>query len=116
MARSPEIDQGDRRYISTVMDAPVLEKEYEFELARRWRDGRDEDALHELITAYARFVVRIAWGFRGYGRQLTLRGRVPTFQLKQMLETLLRDVAHVEMVVNEVDVISSTGLSTTQPK
>ena len=67
MARSPEIDQGDRRYISTVMEAPVLEKEYEFELARRWRDGKDEDALHELITAYARFVVRIAWGFRGYG-------------------------------------------------
>ncbi len=67
MARSPEIDQGDRRYISSVMEAPVLEKEHEFDLARRWREEKDEDALHELITAYARFVVRIAWGFRGYG-------------------------------------------------
>ncbi len=67
MARSPEIDQGDRRYIAAVMAAPVLKKEYEFALAHRWRDHKDEDALHELITAYARFVVRIAWGFRGYG-------------------------------------------------
>ena len=67
MARAPEIDQGDRRYIASVMGAPLLEKAHEFELARRWREDRDEDALHELITAYARFVVRIAWGFRGYG-------------------------------------------------
>jgi hypothetical protein len=35
MARSPEIDQGDRRYIAAVMAAPVLEKEYEFALAHR---------------------------------------------------------------------------------
>ncbi len=67
MAGTAEIDQGDWRDMSAAMEAPVLEKEYEFALAHRWRDHRDEDALHELITAYARFVVRIAWGFRGYG-------------------------------------------------
>ncbi len=65
--RSGELDQGNRRYIASVMEAPILEREYEFDLARRWRDHKDEDALHELIEAYARFVVRIAWGFRGYG-------------------------------------------------
>ena len=67
LQRSGELDQGNRRYISAVMDAPILAREYEFDLARRWRNDRDEKALHELVEAYARFVIRIAWGFRGYG-------------------------------------------------
>ena len=64
---SHDIERGNRRYAASVMRAPVLEREYEFDLARRWRDHEDEDALHELIEAYARFVLRIAWKFRGYG-------------------------------------------------
>jgi RNA polymerase sigma-32 factor len=64
---SPAIERGNRRYAAAVMQAPVLEREHEFDLARRWRDDKDEDALHELIEAYARFVLRIAWKFRGYG-------------------------------------------------
>lgn len=64
---SQDIERGNRRYAASVMRAPVLEREYEFDLARRWRDHKDEDALHELIEAYARFVLRIAWKFRGYG-------------------------------------------------
>ena len=64
---SHDIERGNRRYAAAVMRAPVLERDYEFDLARRWRDDKDEDALHELIEAYARFVLRIAWKFRGYG-------------------------------------------------
>lgn len=64
------VDPGSRRYIAATMRAPLLEREQEAELARRWRDDRDEDALHELVTAYARYVVRIAAGFRGYGLPL----------------------------------------------
>lgn len=64
---SHDIERGNRRYAASVMKAPILEREYEFDLARRWRDHKDEDALHELIEAYARFVLRIAWKFRGYG-------------------------------------------------
>ncbi len=60
-------DRGDRRYISTVMDAPILEREHEADLARRWREKADESALGELITAHIRLVVRIASKFRGYG-------------------------------------------------
>ena len=61
------IDSGSRRYIAATMDAPFLERDEEFELARRWREGGDADAMQELVLAYARFVVRIAAGFRGYG-------------------------------------------------
>lgn len=64
---SPDIERGNRRYAASVMRAPVLEREEEFELARKWREQSDEDSLHKLIEAYARYVLRIAWKFRGYG-------------------------------------------------
>ena len=64
-AISPE--RSDRRYISTVMDAPLLEREHEAELARRWRGKADKKALDILITSHVRLVVRIASRFRGYG-------------------------------------------------
>ena len=60
-------DRSDRRYITRTMEAPLLEREYEKELARRWLDKKDERALHELIEAHGRLVVRIAAGFRASG-------------------------------------------------
>ncbi len=60
-------DKNDRRYISAAMDAPMLEREYEVALARRWRDEEDSEALHEIIEAHIRLVVRIASRFKGYG-------------------------------------------------
>lgn len=59
--------QSDRRYIAATMRAPLLEREVEADLARRWLDHRDEEALHELIEAHGRLVVRIAVGFKGSG-------------------------------------------------
>ncbi len=66
----PPLDEGSRRYISAAMDAPYLEREHEFALARRWREEGDAEALHELVFAYARFVIKIASRFRGYGLPL----------------------------------------------
>ncbi|MGE0744315.1 MAG: RNA polymerase factor sigma-32 [Rhodospirillales bacterium] len=63
-------DKNDRRYIATAMVAPILEREREVDLARRWRDNKDNAALHGLITSHIRLVVRIAMGFRGYGLPL----------------------------------------------
>ncbi len=60
-------DKNDRRYIAQAMDAPLLEREYEADLARRWRDDQDAAALHEIIEAHIRLVVRIASKFKGYG-------------------------------------------------
>ena len=60
-------DRNDRRYISAAMDAPMLERQYESNLGRRWRDDQDADALHELIEAHIRLVVRIASKHKGYG-------------------------------------------------
>ena len=57
-------ERSDRRYIAAAMEAPYLEREYEQELGRRWRERRDETALHELIESHARLVVRIASRYR----------------------------------------------------
>lgn len=57
-------ERSDRRYIATAMEAPYLERAYEQELGRRWRERRDEAALHELIESHARLVVRIASRYR----------------------------------------------------
>ena len=54
-------------YIRNSMNEPLLEKEHELELARRWRDKGDEKALHELVTSYTRLVVAMASKFRNYG-------------------------------------------------
>jgi len=63
-------EKNDRRYISAAMAAPMLEREYEMELGRRWRDLKDEQALHEMIESHIRLVVRIASKFKGYGLPL----------------------------------------------
>lgn len=54
-------------YIRTSMNEPLLEKDHELALARRWRDQRDEKALHELVQSYTRLVVAMASRFRNYG-------------------------------------------------
>ena len=66
-SNSARTGQSDRRYIAATMRAPLLEREVEADLARRWLNDRDEAALHELIEAHGRLVVRIAVGFKGSG-------------------------------------------------
>lgn len=68
---SSQTDYGDRRYIAAAMRAPMLEREHEAELGRRWQNEGDEAALDELVTSHIRLVVRIAAGFRGYGLPLS---------------------------------------------
>ncbi len=46
--------------------APMLESAHEWDLARRWRDKRDEQALAELTRSYLRFVISMANRFRAY--------------------------------------------------
>jgi hypothetical protein len=42
---------------------------------------------------------------------LILRGRLPTFYLKQVLQSILKDLLGVRRVDNRVDVVSAAGLS-----
>uniref|UniRef100_UPI00385004D0 RNA polymerase factor sigma-32 n=1 Tax=Indioceanicola profundi TaxID=2220096 RepID=UPI00385004D0 len=63
----PETQKANLTFIRASMKEPLLSRDHEFELAKRWRDGGDEDALHELVRSYTRLVVATASRFRNYG-------------------------------------------------
>ena len=49
------------------MNAPFLERDEERALAVRWKNDRDEVALHRLASAHMRLVIALAARFRHYG-------------------------------------------------
>ena len=51
-------------FVRGAMRRPLLTREREFELARRWRETGDQTALHELVNAYTRLVIATASRFR----------------------------------------------------
>ena len=69
MASRDTVDaqRAHRRLIRESMSAPLLSREHELALARRWRHQQDERALHELVESYMRLVVSTASRFRHYG-------------------------------------------------
>ncbi len=70
MATSRTSENADRRFVRKAMNKPMLSAEHEHDLALRWRDDRDEEALHELTSAYMRLVISMASKFRHYGLAL----------------------------------------------
>ena len=62
---SPE--GGLSRYLSEIRRFPMLAKDEEFMLAKRWQEHQDPEAAHRLVTSHLRLVAKIAMGYRGYG-------------------------------------------------
>jgi len=62
---SPE--GGLSRYLSEIRKFPMLAKDEEFMLAKRWQQHEDPEAAHRLVTSHLRLVAKIAMGYRGYG-------------------------------------------------
>ena len=58
---------SDQTLSRTAMKAELLDAETELALAYAWRDNRDEQALHRLITAYMRLAISMASKFKRYG-------------------------------------------------
>ena len=58
---------SDQTLSRTAMKAELLDAETELSLAYAWRDQRDVDALHRLITAYMRLAISMASKFKRYG-------------------------------------------------
>lgn len=71
IVESLEVQRASRRFISTSMRAPLLSRADELALAVRWRETGDIEALHGLIDAYTRLVVRPAMQYRRYGASLS---------------------------------------------
>ncbi|MCC7274370.1 MAG: RNA polymerase factor sigma-32 [Alphaproteobacteria bacterium] len=62
-----DTQRANSAFIKSAMRAPLLSRDHEADLARRWRDDGAEEALHELVTAYTRLVISMAGRFRHYG-------------------------------------------------
>ncbi len=62
-----ETQRANLNFIKLSMREPLLSREVEFGLARRWREDGDDKALHRLVRAYSRLVISIATRFRNYG-------------------------------------------------
>ena len=58
---------SDQTLSRRAMQAELLDAETELRLAYAWRDERDEEALHRLITAYMRLAISMAAKFKRYG-------------------------------------------------
>jgi RNA polymerase sigma-32 factor len=63
----PSTQKANLTFIRASMAVPMLGRDEEFELARRWRAAGDVEALHRLVRAYTRLVVSTAARFRNYG-------------------------------------------------
>ncbi len=62
------VPQGNiESYITAIHSVPVLSPENEKELAVRYKDSGDLNAVRELILSHLRFVVHIARSYKGYG-------------------------------------------------
>ncbi|MGC8907561.1 MAG: RNA polymerase factor sigma-32 [Desulfomonilaceae bacterium] len=69
MSEAIETD-GLKIYMSQIERYPVLSREEENELARRYREQGDKKACDVLVTANLRFVIKVALGYRNYGIRL----------------------------------------------
>ncbi len=53
--------------VKAATTAQYLEREQEHELAVRWAEKQDQEALHQLTSAHMRLVIAVASKFRRYG-------------------------------------------------
>lgn len=57
-------------YLRQIRTFPMLDVAEEQRLSRLWRDEKDIDAAHRLVTSHLRLAAKIANGYRGYGLPL----------------------------------------------
>jgi RNA polymerase sigma-32 factor len=60
-------DGRGKGYLSDIGRFPMLEREQEYQLAKRWREQGDRNAADQLVASHLRLAVKLAMGYRGYG-------------------------------------------------
>src|ERR1700736_6377639 len=60
-------EPGLTHYLEEIRRFPMLERQEEYMLGKRWREHGDHDSAHKLVTSHLRLVVKIAASYRGYG-------------------------------------------------
>jgi RNA polymerase sigma-32 factor len=60
-------EPGLTHYLEEIRRFPMLERQEEYMLGKRWREHGDRAAAHHLVTSHLRLVTKIARDYRGYG-------------------------------------------------
>src|SRR4051812_7818616 len=60
-------DPSFTHYLEEIRRFPMLERQEEYMLAKRWREHGDRGAAHTLVTSHLRLVTKIARDYRSYG-------------------------------------------------
>ncbi|WLA43016.1 RNA polymerase sigma factor RpoH [Bradyrhizobium elkanii] len=63
----PSLGTGLTKYLTEIRQFPILTREEETTLGRRWRNRGDREAAYRLVTSHLRLVAKIAMRYRGYG-------------------------------------------------
>ena len=82
-------EPGLTHYLQEIRRFPMLERQEEYMLAKRWREHGDRDAAHKLVTSHLRVVAKIARGYRGYGlpiSEVISEGNVGLMQAVERIE------------------------------
>ena len=58
--------QSQNQMIRSAMKMPLLEREQEHDLAVRWKDLQDQQAMHQIVMSHMRLVISMASKFRQF--------------------------------------------------
>src|SRR5215813_1741877 len=58
-------------YLTDIRRFSFLEREQEYQLAKRWRELGDRTAAEQIVTSHLRLAAKIAMNYRGYGLPLS---------------------------------------------
>lgn len=69
MKSSSRFDNNDinSHYVRHIKKMPILTIDEEYQLAKKWREEGDRQAVEKLVSSHLRLVAKIAAGYRGYG-------------------------------------------------
>ena len=93
----PSLSSEDNlyRYFREVWSFPMLDADTEQMLALNFRDHKDLNAAHQLVTSHLRLVCKIAAGYRGYGLPVADLISEGNIGLMKAVKNLIRTVAFV---------------------
>lgn len=63
-------NEHDSHYIKRIKDIPILSREEELNLTKKWQESQNSEAADRIINAHLKLVAKIANGYRGYGLPL----------------------------------------------
>jgi RNA polymerase sigma-32 factor len=60
-----------KSYIRRAVSNPMLSHAEEIQLVKQWKENQDKDAMEKITTSHLKLVVKIAYGYRGYGMDIS---------------------------------------------